>query len=1098
MWAVLGQGQENSPFLATDLITTDDSQPIRILADNVSLSQVGQEKVYLLQGKVWVEQGLVSLRLHEGVIWVEKKTGTFKIDLYGEGSATIPATLQQGNERQKAPRARLRLVSRGDVKINAYGGKILERDLTEEPLFQRALAIRLNSPAVNAGASPNNYIARASAQEPPPPSLPGPSNDPGPNFPALPINPSPSLPPLGAPPPSTPPLGPAPMPNFPGSQQPSTSPAPIPNAPGSLPSTAPSPFGGVPMRTGPPSGLPASPLPGPGPITPLEEPLDQGPTRQLFIRPRNALPIQAIKTPLDNGEYAIVVTTGVIIRIWSIKENKVVADIEADRMVMWGKQSSSQDPSHSMDNMSTPQGDSGKSMEFYLAGNVEIRNQTKKETQILRCQECYYDVSRNVALALQADVETKSPKLLNPAHIKAEELQQLGPKLMKGKKVEVFSTVLPADPGLKIMLTEATVEKFDTPRTTVFGFLFKSQKTGETIQTPETIITGNNAVVNLEGVPVWYMPRIKLDANDPLGPLDAIGFGYSTVYGAQIMATWNVFDLIGIVPDSGKKWQMYTDYFSLRGPSIGSWYQDSGKDLFGITNKYEASVRGTIMDDQGTDQIGASRGTQAYTSPTTFVPVSHPDVRGWYQGRINMWDMDNGFMVQSQLVAISDRNYLDQYFNSEWNNGINEETFAYVKQQQNNWAWTVLGEQRIRQWITETNWLPKVDGYVLGASFFDFLNWNTHASAGYAQLKTASTEPQEYIPTDVAKGAGRFDWWQEFSAPFNVGDVKVVPYTVLDLTYYTDDIAGNDIGRIYGGVGLRASVPFSRLFPDVKSELFNLNGIFHKITLSGNYFYAQTNVHYNQLPQFDQLNDDATNQALRDIYPVQGLYNPGNAINLMTNKLFDPQYYAIQRLVDNKVDTLDDIDVLQLDLRQRWQTKRGFPGDEHVVDWMILDLQASIFPQPNRDNNSNQPLGIVSYDWLWNIGDRTALFSSGWADPVSGGPHFFNIGASVTRPDRTNFTLSYRQIDPLLSKAVIASVVYPMSQKYALTASTTYDFGVHNQVNTVMLTRIGTDLRFSIGASYNSIINNFSFVMEIVPNFVPNRTGGGGMGLPKQ
>ena len=41
---------------------------------------------------------------------------------------------------------------------------------------------------------------------------------------------------------------------------------------------------------------------------------------------------------------------------------------------------------------------------------------------------------------------------------------------------------------------------------------------------------------------------------------------------------------------------------------------------------------------------------------------------------------------------------------------------------------------------------------------------------------------------------------------------------------------------------------------------------------------------------------------------------------------------------------------MQLDINQRWQTKRGYPGMEHIIDWMTLDLKATVFPTPNRDN----------------------------------------------------------------------------------------------------------------------------------------------------
>ena len=70
---------------------------------------------------------------------------------------------------------------------------------------------------------------------------------------------------------------------------------------------------------------------------------------------------------------------------------------------------------------------------------------------------------------------------------------------------------------------------------------------------------------------------------------------------------------------------------------------------------------------------------------------------------------------------------------------------------------------------------------------------------------------------------------------------------MLDLAYYTQDLTGDDRGRLYGGGGVRASMPFSRLYPDVQSELFNLNGIYHKIVFSGNYYIADSNTRLHRL-----------------------------------------------------------------------------------------------------------------------------------------------------------------------------------------------------------------------------------------------------------
>ncbi len=515
--------------------------------------------------------------------------------------------------------------------------------------------------------------------------------------------------------------------------------------------------------------------------------------------------------------------------------------------------------------------------------------------------------------------------------------------------------------------------------------------------------------------------------------------------------------------------------------------------MLGISNKYEGLIKVYGIYDRGLDILGGNRGEQILTTytPPTYVPITHPDVRGRIFGNLNVQELPSGFSVQGQLAAISDRNFLEQYFPNEFMNGPNQETFLYVKQQNGIMAWTGLAEANFQPWMTATDWLPKADGYVLGLKIFDVLTYNVHASAGFAELRPNTVVPFAYQPTEVRDNTARFDLMQELSLPFSLGDVRIVPYLTLDLTQYTQDLTGEERGRFYGGAGVRASVPFSRLYPDVQSDIFNLDGIYHKMVFSSNFYAAHSDTPLSRLPQLDQLNDNASDQALRDIRPWQPLFNPANAMNLTTNPIFNPQIYALRRLVDSAVDTLDSIEVLQLDWRQRWQTKRGFPGQEHVIDWMTLDVRASIFPHAQRDSFGSH-IGDVEYDWVWNIGDRTALVSNGWFEPVENGPRVFNLGGYIGRPDKTSFYLGYRQIDPLNSRAIITALTYAFSAKYAVTFGTNYDIGNHVQTNSLMVSRIGTDVTVSLGFSYNSIVNTFGLQFEIVPNLLP--TAGRGLG----
>jgi hypothetical protein len=241
----------------------------------------------------------------------------------------------------------------------------------------------------------------------------------------------------------------------------------------------------------------------------------------------------------------------------------------------------------------------------------------------------------------------------------------------------------------------------------------------------------------------------------------------------------------------------------------------------------------------------------------------------------------------------------------------------------------------------------------------------------------------------------------------------------------------------------------------------------------------------------DRLNDDAVDQAYRTIRPYEPQYLPGGPGNLLASSpLYDPQKLAIRRLVDNRVDTLDSIDVLQMDVRQRLQTKRGYPGLEHTVDVFTLDLSGSYFPESQRDN-FGKPFAFLEYNALWYLGDRTALQSNGWFDPYAAGTRYWTVGAFLDRPDRTNFYFGYRQTDPLNSKQVNAAVGYQLSRRYFMNLGVSYDFGIQQALsNTFTLTRTGSDLTFTVGFTYNALVNNFGIQFLVLPNLAATLSQG--------
>lgn len=1061
-----------------------DSKPIVLHADELTTWMEGGVRVVLLKGRVLVEHGVVHCRMQQGVAWVDqerfRRTGVMAVDVYAEGEVR----LENGPETRDGARALVSMSTRGEIRLKSQDGKVVQQARPEDPLYQRARATRTPQAAAPAPAP----IQRTSAQQPAPPT-----NVPLPPGPAQPLPPTappapaavPPVPPGVAPAPGLPaptppfPVPPAPQPGvpYPG---PAGSPDPVPPPPTVTPPLAlPQPQPPAAPGSVPPPGTPPaapSPPPGPAPASGPRSLLD-GPLRQFSIVPRSGADFDIKDIPMPNGEHAIVVAGGVILNV-KTPDGKGIIDIEADRLVFWTREN----PQAILGNLRRPEGETSRQLEFYLSGNVEIRERQGKDSHTLRADEVYYDVGRNVAVAMHADLEYTQPGIKDPVHLKAEEMIQRAPGHYEILHAETFSSRLPSDPGLKFYVTRGTLDTREIPRRTLFGRQLVDATTGKPRTEEQRIFRGTNVFLELEDVPVFYVPYIQADANDPLGPLENIAFGQDQIFGTQFYTTWNVYDLLGIDPLPGTRWSLLADYLSDRGPALGTNYDYAGEDLFGVTNRYEGLFKAYGLYDKGVDNLGGNRGQFD----------NHPEWRGRVLSRQNIAELPAGFTVQTQVSLLSDKNFLEQFYKREFDTDINQETFLYVKQQQENWAWTAIAKPRLRNWVTETEYLPRVDGYLLGQSFFDAFTYNAWGNAAYARLRITDLPPfPVFEPTDIDSNSGRFDLIQELTIPFSLGALRLVPYGMLDLTSYTSDLSGDEVGRVLGGGGVRGSIPFSRLYPEIQSELFNLNGIHHKIVLAGNYYNVVSNEPYSRFAQFDRLNDDATDQALRDILPREPAYlgkTVGQA--LQVSPIFNPQEYAIRRLVLSRVDTRDTMQVFQTDLRQRWQTKRGYPGQQHIIDWMLFDVSASLFPAANRDN-FGESWAFLEYDWAWHIGDRTSLVSTGWFDPFDPGARVWTIGSYINRPDRTNFFLGYRHIDPVDSRAVTASVTYIFSPKYAVSGGTSYDFGTRQDQSTQLtITRMGKDLQVSLGVSYNSMQDNFGVRLEIMPHLLAS-TGRG-------
>ncbi len=68
----------------------------------------------------------------------------------------------------------------------------------------------------------------------------------------------------------------------------------------------------------------------------------------------------------------------------------------------------------------------------------------------------------------------------------------------------------------------------------------------------------------------------------------------------------------------------------------------------------------------------------------------------------------------AELGYITDRNFLEQYFENEWDQQKDFSTALRLRNYNGNRMFDVFGQPRINDFFTETEWLPRADHYWLG------------------------------------------------------------------------------------------------------------------------------------------------------------------------------------------------------------------------------------------------------------------------------------------------------------------------------------------------------------------------------------------------
>ncbi len=815
----------------------------------------------------------------------------------------------------------------------------------------------------------------------------------------------------------------------------------------------PVPQGGIPIPA--PGGMPV-PIPA---------------TRHVSIFPRYAgQGISLVTPPPDDTlprEYTTTITGGVRIVVDGVPVESggqvilTTIDLAADRAVIWTDADRLNEFSKDFD----IEGQSP--FEVYLEGDIVVR----QGLSVFRASHAYYDLTEQRGLLWNGELQTYLPEVETTVRLRARQIRQDSKDRFHASDAWITTSEM-GIPGYRIEASDIFLDRRHLPGRTAVDPL-TGLTTGGTLW-----VTSLNNRLFLENVPVASVPYLSSPAEIPDIPVRRVTGGYDRTFGATVKTVLDAEALFGVgLPDEAD-WDLQLDYFSKRGPAVGTGGKYDGfVHLFGTTARARSEGNIYYIHDDGEDRLGQGR--------------NHLPLESSNRGRAlwrNRLDFPFGTTWINEIGYLSDRNVLEQYWEPEWDTGKDYENVINLRHQQDNLTASLLFRTHLQDFENTTDWLPRVDLTMLSENIPGTpLLWSTRSSVGYGRVHPAEapfnpatdifTPLPYYTPSEGVVAMTR----HEIDLPMAVGPVNVVPYVLGEAAHWNQDRFGDDVSRLYGSAGVRASIMFSRYMPGVYNPILGLNGLAHKMVFDVDYSYSEATESLNRLAQYNEFDEDAQ-ERFRERFM---LLEFGGVLPTE----FDPRYYAVRSGAGRYVtapyhELVDDLHVVRLGWRHRWQTRTGPPQAPRIVDWMTLDLETSVFPDDAQ--NFGETFGLISARYAWNVSSRTRFLANTIFDVFDPGQQVWNVGVLSQRSSRGSIYFGYREIraGPVDSRLLVGSLSYHPSEKWVWTFGSSFDVaeGI-DRGQSATVTRIGEYMLFHFGAGYDRSRDNFGVGVSVEPKF---------------
>jgi hypothetical protein len=610
----------------------------------------------------------------------------------------------------------------------------------------------------------------------------------------------------------------------------------------------------------------------------------------------------------------------------------------------------------------------------YLEGDIVLNSGDRT----VRASRLYYDFMRDRALILDAVLRLYAPDRDVPIYVRADMVRQLSAKEFSAGNAMITTSEFHT-PHYHVGAEELKI----TDRRELNPVLpSQTQPLAGTIEMKHTTF-------RLGNVPLLYWPYAKADVSGSESSLRAIRAGYSQNFGAELETRWELFNILGLAKPTGVEGQLLVDYFSERGPAVGATLDYETDNAFGL-------YRGYVIQDDGRDELnGRSR---------DIIPDSTTRGRSLLRHRAYLPD---DWQLTFELSYLSDKNFLEQYHESEFFNAKDQESLIFVKKQVDNWAFTGLLQYQLMDFEGVTERLPDFAFRLIGEPLGEGATFFSENRAGLVRLRPEDRGLIRNLQLDEPQvGSGttsRVTSRQELEFPLAIGDFKIVPFASIRGAAWDDSPASGGRQQVFGTYGVRGSMYAWKVDPDVRNVLLDIDGIRHIIKADVVAWGSNTNLDSGTLYEFDE-----------------------------------------------NVEGVDEVDGVSFGLRQRWQTKRGAPDRRRTVDLLTFDVELGFFNDAERDEFTNgfvsptRPENSVSQNYLntsliYRMNDTTELVSEMNYDLNDGEVDTLALTYGVERSPRLSYLVGYRYVGEGESNVLAAGVNYRISEKYIVAVREEFD-----------------------------------------------------------